>query len=50
MKGVITTRHLILNARIIIAEFGVVCYMRCIKNALLHRGQVTFLESACRMK
>jgi hypothetical protein len=50
MKGLITTRHLILNARTIIAEFGVGCYLRCLKNAVLHRGQCTFLESACRLK
>ena len=49
MKGMITTRHLILNARVIIAEFGVACYFRCLKAALLHRGDATFLGSACRM-
>ncbi len=50
MKGLITTRHLILNARTIIAEFGVACYFRCLKNAVLHPGQCTFLESACKLK
>jgi len=49
MKGMITTRHLILNARVIIAEFGVACYFRCLKAALLHRGDTTFLGNACRM-
>ncbi len=50
MKGLITTRHLILNARTIIAEFGVACYLRCLRNALLHRGPATFLETACKLK
>ncbi|MCC6808605.1 MAG: hypothetical protein IT381_14370 [Deltaproteobacteria bacterium] len=49
MKGLITTRHLIFNARTIIAEFGFSAYLRCIKNALMHR-QTTFLDSACRFK
>jgi len=50
MKGVITTKHLILNARTIIAEFGVGCYLRCLKNAIFRRGDNTFLQCACRMK
>lgn len=49
MKGVITTRHLLLNARTIISEFGIACYVRCLRNALLHK-QSTFLQSACKMK
>lgn len=50
MKGVITSRHLILNARIIISEFGFGCYLRCVRRALFHRGEATFLETACRIK
>jgi hypothetical protein len=49
MKGLITTRHLILNARTIISEFGISAYFRCVKNVIIHR-QTTFLESACRFK
>lgn len=48
MKGFITTRHLILNARIIIAEFGLSAYLRCVKNVLIHRN-TTFLESTCKL-
>jgi hypothetical protein len=49
MKGLITTRHLILNARTIISEFGFSAYLRCVKNVLIHRN-TTFLESACKFK
>jgi hypothetical protein len=49
MKGLITTRHLILNARTIISEFGLSAYLRCVKNVLIHR-HTTFLDSACRFK
>ena len=50
MKGVITSRHLLLNARTIISEFGIGCYLRCLRRAFFHRGEGTFLETACRMK
>ena len=50
MRGMITTRHLIFNARLIITEFGMVCYLRCLKNVLLHRGHNTFLDSALKLK
>ncbi len=50
MKGMITTRHLILNARLIISEFGVACYLRCLRSALVSRGDCTFLAAAMKFK
>gem|GEM_PF-3313548 len=47
MKGLIRKRHLILNAHTIIQEFGLRCYLRCIKNTMLHSKKVTFLQMAC---
>ncbi len=43
MVGVITTRHLITQSRVIVREFGARCYLRCVWRTLLHR-RVTFLE------
>lgn len=44
MRGLITTRHLLLNASTIIHEFGFGAYVRCLGQALLSRKPVTFLE------
>lgn len=43
MEGLITTRHLVLNAREIIAGFGLTAWWRCVRSALSRR-RVTFLE------
>lgn len=43
MRGLITTRHLLVNAPTIITEFGVLAYLRCV-NAALSRRPATFLE------
>ena len=44
MVGLITTRHLLTEARTLVAEFGVSVYLRCLRAALLERRPVTFLE------
>ncbi len=44
MLGVIRTRHLWMHAPLIIHEFGLRCFARCVwRNATQHRV-VTFLE------
>jgi hypothetical protein len=48
MKGVITNRHLVTNARVIIHEFGMSAYMRCVAAVLFSRRPVTFLELVMR--
>ena len=48
MRGLITTRHLVTNARLIIQEFGLAAYVRCLSHALLSRRPVTFLECMVR--
>jgi hypothetical protein len=50
MRGLITTRNLVVNAPTIIHEFGVSAYMRCLAAALLSRKQVTFLECVMRLQ
>jgi hypothetical protein len=50
MRGLITTRNLVVNAPTIIHEFGVTAYMRCLAAALLSRKQVTFLECVMRLQ
>jgi hypothetical protein len=49
MRGLITTRHLVVNAGTIIHEFGFVAYMRCVR-ALLCRRNTTFLECVCHFR
>jgi hypothetical protein len=44
MYGVITTRHLVLKAPIIIQEFGLKTYCRCLFRTFTTRRHVTFLE------
>lgn len=50
MRGLITTRNLVVNAPTIIQEFGVSAYMRCVFAALLSRRDVTFLECVMRLR
>ena len=49
MQGCITTRDLVLQARTIVSEFGVVAYCRCIFSAVILRRKVTFLDCVARM-
>lgn len=49
MRGLITTRHLVMNAPTIIHEFGFVTYLRCVGTVLLRR-HVTFLECVLRLQ
>jgi len=50
MRGLITTRNLVVNAPTIIHEFGMSAYMRCLAAALLTRKPVTFLECVMRLQ
>ena len=43
ISGVITTRHVITHAGIIVREFGAAAYLRCFL-ALLRRRRMTFLD------
>jgi hypothetical protein len=43
ISGVITTRHVIRHAAIIVREFGAAAYLRCCL-VLLRRRRTTFLE------
>ena len=49
MRGLITTRHLVINAPTIIHEFGFMCYLRCVGTVLLGR-HVTFLDCVVRLR
>lgn len=49
MVGVITTRHLVTNARVIVAEFGLRCYLRCWRRVASGKP-VTFLEVVCSIQ
>ena len=44
MSGVITTKHLISKAHVIIYYFGISVYLRCISRTLLSNKPVTFLD------
>ena len=48
MHGVITTRHLVTKAPIIIMEFGLAAYVRCLGAVLNRRKKTTFLECVSR--
>jgi hypothetical protein len=50
MRGLITTRHLVINAPTIIHEFGLLAYLRCVRTVLLTRRHVTFLECIMRLR
>ena len=45
MKGLVTTRHLLTHARLIVRLFGARAYCRCLLAALRHPGKATFLQS-----
>lgn len=44
MNGFITTRHLFTHAHVIVANFGVMVYLRCIFRSVLSDKKVTFLD------
>jgi hypothetical protein len=44
MVGVVTTRHLFTQSRLIVREFGTRCFLRCVWRTLTARHDVTFLE------
>lgn len=50
MLGIITTRDLVTNASLIVHEFGVATYLRCLAAVMLSRRQVTFLEIVMRLR
>ncbi len=50
MRGIITTRHLVTNASVIIYEFGISTYLRCVAAVMLTRRPVTFLEMVMRVR
>jgi hypothetical protein len=49
MRGLITTRHLLVNAGTIIHEFGLIAYMRCLR-ALVTGQRTTFLDCVCQLR
>ncbi len=44
MDGFITTRHLFMHPALIVREFGVRCFARCIWRTLTAQRATTFLE------
>lgn len=50
MRGLITTKHLLLNASTIVQEFGLFAYLRCLHMALFSGRRVTFLECIVRLR
>jgi hypothetical protein len=44
MIGVIRARHLMTHARIIVREFGLRAYLRCLVRALRDPSRTTFLR------
>ncbi|MBI3182419.1 MAG: hypothetical protein HYZ28_09770 [Myxococcales bacterium] len=47
MRGVITTRDVVVNLGLIWREFGTVCVLRCLR-ALLRGEPTTFLDVALK--
>ncbi len=45
MRGLVTTRHLLTHARLIVQLFGAKTYCRCLLAALCHPGRATFLQT-----
>lgn len=45
MRGVIKTRHLVTHGVLIVRQFGVRAYLRCLVGSLRHPGRCTFLGS-----
>lgn len=50
MRGLITTKHLLINAATIVQEFGFIAYLRCLHMALFSGRSVTFLECIIRLR
>ena len=50
MRGLITTKHLLLNAGTIVQEFGLLAYFKCIYSVLCGPRRVTFLECIVRLR
>ena len=46
MAGVVHTRHLLTHSTVIVREFGVRCFARCLWRTFVCRRPVTFLECA----
>jgi hypothetical protein len=44
MVGLVRTRDLFIHSSLILHEFGVACFARCLRRALISRRPVTFLE------
>jgi hypothetical protein len=44
MVGVVRTRHLLTHFALILREFGVRCWLRCIWRTFMSQRSVTFLE------
>jgi len=44
MSGFVTTRDLLFHSSDIVREFGVSCYLRCLRRAFLGTRKCTFLE------
>ena len=45
MRGVITTRHLVTHAPLIVRLFGVRAYLKCVACVLRKGGRATFLDA-----
>lgn len=45
MRGVITTRHLVTHAPLIMRLFGVRAYFKCVACVLKKGGRATFLDA-----
>jgi hypothetical protein len=50
MKGVITKRHLLTQAAVIIKEFGLPVYLHCLRAVLFGQEHVTFLDCVVRFR
>jgi len=48
VSGVITTRHLLVHGLLIVKEFGVRCFARCVWRTVISHDVVTFLECMSR--
>jgi hypothetical protein len=45
MRGLITTRHLLFHAPLILRLFGIRVYLKCLACALRKGGRATFLDA-----
>ena len=48
IRGLITTREVLLHSATIVRHFGPAAWLRCC-SALLFRRQTTFLDCVCRL-